>query len=131
VLSEVYAFTGDHARAQAEVEQALQLGPLGRQDQELLADLGYIAARAGRRRDAEAVLDELAARERGGSSVAAASATVLAALGRKDAAFEQLSNALAADEFELGYLKVDPRWDHIRSDARFDALLRKLGFTAD
>lgn len=51
-------------------------------------------------------------------------ATVYAALGDKDLAFAQLERAYAQRSFFLDFLKVDPELDSLRSDPRFQDLLR-------
>jgi TolB-like protein/DNA-binding winged helix-turn-helix (wHTH) protein len=48
-------------------------------------------------------------------------------LGELDAAFQSLETAYTKHETELIYLKVDPQWDSIRSDRRFQSLLRRIG----
>ncbi|HQR33635.1 MAG TPA: protein kinase [Blastocatellia bacterium] len=49
-----------------------------------------------------------------------------AALGEKDQAFEWLEKAFQAKSEELMFIKVDPRIDSLRSDARYADLLRRL-----
>ncbi len=52
-----------------------------------------------------------------------------AALGEKDKAFAELNKAYEnRDGFVVMYLKVDPRLDPLRSDPRFQDLLRRVGF---
>jgi hypothetical protein len=53
-------------------------------------------------------------------------ATVYAALGDKDLAFAQLERAYAQRSFFLDFLKVDPELDSLRSDPRFQDLLRRM-----
>ena len=48
-------------------------------------------------------------------------------LGDVDAAFQSLETAYTKHETELIYLKVDPQWDSVRSDPRFQNLLRRVG----
>jgi len=48
-------------------------------------------------------------------------------LGETDAAFKSLEIAYTKREGYLIYVKVDARWDSIRSDARFQSLLRRMG----
>ena len=55
-------------------------------------------------------------------------ATWYAKLGEKDKAFDELNKAYENREYYIVLLKVDPRFDNLRSDARFPALLRRIGF---
>ena len=48
-------------------------------------------------------------------------------LGELDAAFQLLESAYTKHETELIYLNVDPQWDVVRSDPRFQSLLRRIG----
>jgi len=52
-------------------------------------------------------------------------AIIYAQLGEKDEAFEWLEKAFEQNE-AVSNLKVDPRWDPLRSDPRFQNLLRRL-----
>lgn len=50
-----------------------------------------------------------------------------AQLGDKDKAFEWLDKALEEREVSFTYFIADYRWDNIRSDPRYDAVLRRVG----
>jgi serine/threonine-protein kinase len=50
-----------------------------------------------------------------------------ASVGDKDRAFEWLEKVFQERNSVLVYLKVDPRWDSLRSDPRFADLLRRIG----
>jgi TolB-like protein/DNA-binding winged helix-turn-helix (wHTH) protein/tetratricopeptide (TPR) repeat protein len=49
-------------------------------------------------------------------------------LGDKDHAFEWLDKAYQERSPVLSTIKTDPSWDPLRSDPRFDKLIRKIGF---
>ncbi|HVF30010.1 MAG TPA: protein kinase [Pyrinomonadaceae bacterium] len=51
-----------------------------------------------------------------------------AMLGETDNAFSQFEESFRNRESHLVMMKVDPRLDSLRSDARFDELLRRVGF---
>ncbi|HWY57103.1 MAG TPA: winged helix-turn-helix domain-containing protein [Terriglobales bacterium] len=48
-------------------------------------------------------------------------------LGELDAAFQSLESAYTKHETELIFLNVDPQWDVVRSDPRFQNLVRRVG----
>jgi TolB-like protein/DNA-binding winged helix-turn-helix (wHTH) protein len=56
-------------------------------------------------------------------------AAVQVRLGQFDAAFQSLEKAYTKHEAELIYLNVQPEWDGVRSDPRFQSLLRRIGLT--
>jgi hypothetical protein len=49
-------------------------------------------------------------------------------LGEKDRAFAELNKAYENRISSLLYLKVEPQLDPLRSDPRFQELLKKVGF---
>jgi len=55
-------------------------------------------------------------------------AGLYARLGDKDQAFAWLEKAYDA-HLHMEWLKVDPQWDNLRSDPRFQDLLRRVGLT--
>jgi adenylate cyclase len=55
------------------------------------------------------------------------SAALYAVLGDKDQAFNMLERAYDRRELWLVYLKVDPAWDSLRTDPRFQNLLHRVG----
>lgn len=55
-------------------------------------------------------------------------ALVHAALGQTDEAFASLDRAVRERANLLIYTKVDPAYDSLRPDPRFEALLRRIGF---
>jgi hypothetical protein len=58
-------------------------------------------------------------------------ATIYAGFGQKDRAFEFLEKAYLEKALDLSwYLKADPRIDSLRSDPRFQSLLRRVGLSA-
>ena len=56
-------------------------------------------------------------------------AVVYVGLGEKDRAFESLEKAKVERSTLLTYLKMDPRFDSLRSDPRFQDLLRGMGLS--
>ena len=54
-------------------------------------------------------------------------AAAYAAAGEKEQAFSWLDKAYENRHQALMYLNVDPQFDNLRSDQRFQALLRRIG----
>jgi tetratricopeptide (TPR) repeat protein len=55
-------------------------------------------------------------------------AALYARVGENDKAFELLEQGLAARKFAMLFLNVDPAWDGLRDDPRFEDLMRRIGF---
>jgi tetratricopeptide (TPR) repeat protein len=92
-----------------------------------MAGLGHVYAVAGKKGEAREVLNELKQLEKQEYVPAAAIALIYAGLGEKDQAFAWLEKAHDAHDFEMAWLKVEPRWDSLRPDPRFTDLLRRMG----
>ena len=86
---------------------------------------GYAAA--GRQAEARKTLADL--KERGQQTYVQpiALGMIHALLGEKDQAFDWLQRALDDRSTGLIYLKVDPAWDGIRGDSRFQELQARVG----
>jgi serine/threonine-protein kinase len=90
------------------------------------ARLAYGYAKAGRKAEVRAILDTLA-HQRDNLYVASdVVASVYVALGDKQKAFEYLEKGYQERAGWMLWLRVDPIWDPIRSDPRFDSLLRRM-----
>jgi hypothetical protein len=57
-------------------------------------------------------------------------AILYSALGDKEAAFASLEKGFAVHDLQLQFLKVDPAFDGLRDDPRFNNLLQRVGFTS-
>jgi tetratricopeptide (TPR) repeat protein len=93
-----------------------------------LAGLAYGYAMAGKNDEALEILDELKTSTRGGLVVPYRVAAVYLALGDKDQAIQWLRKDYADRGNWMNQLKVDPVMDPLRSDPRFQALMRKMKF---
>jgi tetratricopeptide (TPR) repeat protein len=90
--------------------------------------LGYAYAMAGNRSDAQAIIEELK-RSSGKSYVPAYFiAAIYGALAERDQAFAWLRRAYDQRDPQITYLLCDPFIDPLRSDPRFNALVREVGF---
>jgi hypothetical protein len=93
-----------------------------------MAAVGFLYGQSGRTKEAQAVLaefDDLARQGRYASTYAIA--VVHAGLGDRDGALAALDAAYRERSHWLLWLKRDPRWDALRADPRFQALVRKVG----
>jgi len=91
------------------------------------AALAYAYATAGKRREARRVLQDLKQRSDADYVPPFCVALVYAGLGDRDQAFAWLDRAYEERSHWLAYLKVWPLFDDLRSDARFTALLGRVG----
>jgi TolB-like protein/DNA-binding winged helix-turn-helix (wHTH) protein/tetratricopeptide (TPR) repeat protein len=91
----------------------------------LTSDLAHVYAESGRRSDALRILQNMEAQSCSGAYIPAYSfAEVHIGLGDKEQALAWLDRARAERSNWLPYLNVDPRFDPLRRDSRFLALLR-------
>jgi Tfp pilus assembly protein PilF len=84
-------------------------------------------ARAGRRRDALALLAQLRARKKTGYAPAAAFVNAYLGLDDREQTFYWLEQAYNEKSNILQYVKTHPYFDPIRSDPRFIDLMRRVG----
>jgi Flp pilus assembly protein TadD len=89
--------------------------------------LGYLYARAGRRDQAIKILNELKSRSKREFVPSQAFIWIYAALGDKDQAFASLEKAYQEHSDVMTVLKVERAFDPLRSDPRFQDLLRRIG----
>jgi tetratricopeptide (TPR) repeat protein len=88
--------------------------------------LAHVYALSGRTSEARRILRELEQKEDSDSAWFAI-ASGYAALGEKDHAFNLLEKAFEQHDFFLPTLAVNPWMDPLRSDSRFQDLLRRIG----
>lgn len=82
---------------------------------------------AGERARAEAILQALERRAETGYVPATALAAVFNALGRTDAAPDQLERAHEEHDVRIAFLGIDARWNNLRDQPRFKALAARVG----
>jgi adenylate cyclase len=92
-----------------------------------LAAIGNVLGECGRRREARKVLGELGVLSKRKYVTPYGVALIHAGLEDKERAFKWLSVAVDDRSHWLVWLKLDPRWNSIRSDARFKTLLKRVG----
>jgi serine/threonine-protein kinase len=92
-----------------------------------LAALGHAYATAGRRREALAIVEKLRGRADSVYTSPFDLATVYVGLGMIDETFRELEQAFLGRAYGLVFIRVDPRFDPIRSDPRYHELVRRIG----
>jgi TolB-like protein/Tfp pilus assembly protein PilF len=102
------------------------VGLCGGQSTQATAVLGAVCASAGRHDEARAVLSGLEQRASQRFVPPTSLAAVLVGLGEREAALAQLERAVVVHDTRLVYLKDDWRWESLRGEARFLALLAHL-----
>jgi len=100
-----------------------------------LDEHGYLAmslargyALLGRREEAHRILEKMVALSRTTYVCALEVASIYANLGERDQAFDWFRKAVEDRSECLVWAKVSPWLDPVRSDPRFEALLRQVGF---
>ncbi len=87
--------------------------------------LGEAYAKSGEREKAQAIRKQLNTSK---EYVSPAELAILyAAVGEREEAFASLEKSFAAHDLQLQYLGVDPAFDPIRADPRFQDLLLRIG----
>jgi TolB-like protein/DNA-binding winged helix-turn-helix (wHTH) protein/Tfp pilus assembly protein PilF len=127
VLGHAYEQKGMLKEAVAEFEAASRLGG----GSIYSASLAHALARAGRRSEALNLLDALraTARRRFVSSYDLAICEI--GMGNKEQTLDLLTAAVQEHSPRVAFIGVDPRFDDLRADRRFAALLRLLGLQSE
>jgi tetratricopeptide (TPR) repeat protein len=84
-------------------------------------------AAMGEAEEAEAIMERLEEEAKQSYVRKEIMATGYAALGNVDRAFDCLDEALEAHSAGLVYLHIDPGYEPLHTDPRFDALVKKVG----
>jgi Tfp pilus assembly protein PilF len=124
MLGIAYTKEKRYGEARVEFTKALQLGG----GSWVTADLGYLDAVSGKETEALKMLQSLLERSKQEYVSPHHVAAIYAGLGQKDLAFEWIEKAYQNREEMVVFLKVDPQWDSLRSDPRFQDLMHRLGF---
>lgn len=110
------------------VDELVRARALAHRSPEVSAALGYALAIAGRTADSRKLLGELETQGRRQFVSSYLFAELHTALGEPDRAFQWLDKAYAERPPYLLFLRVEPTLDPLRGDARFELLLRRVGF---
>ena len=94
-----------------------------------IAQYGYALGVLGHREEAEAVLKKLLQPRAGAAIHSYSVALVYVGLGDRQHAFDWLEKAYADRSEDLPMIHVDPAWDSVKSDPRYQSLLRRMNLT--
>jgi len=120
--------TGQHDEA----IRALEKGWKSLEWPVLLGELGYAYAVAGRSQQAREVLQQLRAMEAGGAWLPpSALGIVHLGLGETNEALTQLKRAVETHDLYMAWVQVEPQFDPVRNEPRFQALLRKMNLAPE
>lgn len=122
-LSQASIMKGMYSEAIALNEQSLQTDPT---NQVFLRFAGLAYAKAGRRKEAEEIINRYRVIARTRYVMSYHIALIYAALGEKDKAFAELEKALEERDYLLPRVKVEPFLDPLRDDPRFKDLTKRL-----
>jgi TolB-like protein/DNA-binding winged helix-turn-helix (wHTH) protein/Tfp pilus assembly protein PilF len=92
-----------------------------------LEELGYIYARQGKRHEALQMIAELQRRSTHHYTDSASAARIYIALGDKDSAFVWLQKGYDEHSPHMILIDADSAYDPLRSDPRFQNLVRRIG----
>jgi TolB-like protein/Flp pilus assembly protein TadD len=124
-LGPIYEQRGEYEKA---TRVLLTATTLSGGSPEALASLGHVFAVSGNKTEARKILHRL--RDQSGGKYVSSHdvAVIYVGLGDKEQAFSWLEKAFAERDQGLSSLKVNPRLDPLRSDPRFQDLLRRMNF---
>ena len=109
------------------IEQNEMWGMLTGNDVKTKVALAHIYATAGKKDEAKKIVDDVVSNYTLSGNDYRGMALIYTALGKKDRAFYWLEKSYENHEESLCSLKIDPKLDSLRSDPRFDAMMKKIG----
>ena len=123
MMGQVYLLDSKYDVGLAEIKRALDMSG---NNPMILGGLGWGYAVAGRRAEAQNVLEELKKRSGGEYIRPFYFAQIYSGLGEKDLAFKWLVKAYEQSDISLATILVDETLDNLRSDSRFNLILQKM-----
>jgi tetratricopeptide (TPR) repeat protein len=123
-LGEAYEQKGMYEEAIAEYQKAIALSQW---NVRMVGSLGHAYAVSQKKDEARKVVEELKENSRVRYVSPITIALVYVGLGQKDEALGWLGKGY--EERESGMMLRNPQFDSLRSDPRFDSLVRKIGLT--
>jgi tetratricopeptide (TPR) repeat protein len=121
-ISRVYGEKGMHAEAIAAAQKAGELSGNSQSN----AFRAYALAKAGKTDEARAVLDELLKLSVEQYVPPYNFAIIYYALGQPDRALDYLEKGYEQKDVRMVFLKVEPKWNNLRSEPRFLDLMKRM-----
>ena len=120
-----YSEKGMYVEALAEARRAKELSP-----NQTMSDAygGYTLAKSGKRDEARALIEELRQLSTRRFVPPYHIALIYNGLGETDEALAWLEKSYQQRDPKMTFLKVEPKWNNLRDDPRFQELLRKVGY---
>ena len=119
----VYSQKGLFEEAVAEARKARELSPTQTVS---VANESYVLAKLGKKAEARTLLNELLKLSETRFVPPVHLAVIYNGLGETDKAFEWLEKGYEQRDPKMAFLKVDPKWNNLRSEPRFVELLQRL-----
>ncbi len=113
-------------RYQEAIDELNKARPISADWSWIIAELGYAYAALGNRAEAQKITRELNERMAHEYIDPVLIAYIYVALGEKDQAFAWLDKGYQERSGLIAWLKIEPKFDPIRADARFDGLLQRI-----
>lgn len=124
--SAAYSEKGMYTEAIAEAQRAVDI--TRRRVAHPLGLLGYALAKSGDTPKARAVLGEMLAAAETRYVAPYGVALLYNALGDREETLAWLERGFEARDHKMNLLKVDPKWNNLHGDPRFDDLMGRIGF---
>jgi tetratricopeptide (TPR) repeat protein len=112
---------------QEEIAELNRVRPLSGDWSWIIAEIGYVDAALGKRAGALTAIEQLNERRAREYIEPVLVVYIYVALGDKDQAFAWLDKAYEERSGAMCWIKIEPKFDPLRSDPRFIDLLRRMG----
>jgi serine/threonine-protein kinase len=123
--SSAYIEEGMYDEAIAETRKTTELSPAQTVS---IAFEGYALAKSGRQDEARKLLDKLLKLSNERFIPPGHIAFIYNGLGETDKALDWLEKGYEQGDPKMAFLKVEPKWNNLRSEPRFIALMRRMNF---